>query len=175
MDIQTNSDEADVFGRILHDARHLSSVDQTACPNSPKPLSIEGASAEVNRVTFPKNLESLVHYTTVTRGPSTERMLTSQAVIDAVKAGKDIPAGSHVVLADFRDGKVFRYFVMEKGPNWGAEYDERRRTGDWQFQSFKPDRSINMSENTARCQSCHQPRGPGNEFLYTFEELRRAK
>jgi hypothetical protein len=134
-----------------------------------------GAGAEVNRVTFPKNLEGLVHYTTVTRGPSTERMLTSQAVIDAVKAGKDIPAGAHVVLADFREGKVFRYFVMEKGPNWGAEYDERRRTGDWQFQSFKPDRSVNMAENTARCQSCHQPQGSKNDFMYTFDALRAAK
>ena len=41
--------------------------------------------AESNRVTFPANLEQLVHYATVKRGASTEHMLTSQTAIDPVK------------------------------------------------------------------------------------------
>jgi len=131
------------------------------------------AGAESNRVTFPSNLDRLVHYGTVKRGDSTEHMLTSQDAIDAIRYGKEIPAGTHVVLADYRDGKVFRYFVMQKGQGWGADYDARRRTGDWQFQSFKPDRTINMGENTARCQSCHQSRSD-SQFLYTLDDLRRA-
>lgn len=100
------------------------------------------------------------------------QMLTSQAAIDAVRGGREIPAGTHVVLVDYRDGKVFRYFVMEKGEGWGADYDARRRTGDWHFQAFKPDRPVNMAENPARCQSCHQSRG-SESFLYTFDDLRR--
>jgi hypothetical protein len=133
-----------------------------------------GAGAETNRVTFPKTLDRLVHYTTVKRGDVTEHMLTSQDAIDAIKDGKEIPAGTHVVLVDYRDSKVFRYFVMEKGQSWGADYDARRRTGDWQFQAFKPDKTINMSENTARCQSCHQSQA-SKEFLYTFDDLRRPR
>lgn len=126
--------------------------------------------AEPNRTTFPENIDQLVHYTTVKRGNVTERMLTTPEAIAAVKNGQPIPNGTHFVLVDYRDGEVFRYFVMEKGEGWGAEYPEDRRTGDWQFQWFKPDRSINMAENTARCQSCHQGRSD-SEFLFTYDRI----
>lgn len=127
--------------------------------------------AEPNRTTMP-DIDTLVHYTTVTRGDVTEHIMTSREAIEAVRQGQPIPAGTHVVLVDYREGEVFRYFVMEKGQDWGADYDERRRTGDWQFQWFKPDGTINMEENTARCQSCHTSRAD-REFLYTFNDLRR--
>jgi hypothetical protein len=97
--------------------------------------------------------------------------LTSRAAIDAVKNGQPIPNGTHFVLVDYRDGEVHRYFVMEKGAGWGADYEMRRRTADWQFQWFNPDRTINMNENTARCQSCHQARTE-NEHLFTFNDMR---
>ncbi|RJF89895.1 hypothetical protein D3874_07245 [Oleomonas cavernae] len=128
------------------------------------------ADAESNRVTFPDNLDRLVHYTTVTRGNVTEHILTSREAIDAVKSGQPVPNGTHFVLVDYRDGAVFRYFVMEKGEGWGTDYDERRRTGDWQFQWFNPDQTINMNENTARCQSCHQGR-EDSQYLYTFNDI----
>ena len=127
------------------------------------------ASAEETRVTFP-DLDALIHYTTVNRGDVTEHMLTTQAAIDAARAGQPIPAGTQVVLVDYRDDEVYRYFVMEKGADWGADYDEDRRTGDWQFQFYWGDRSINMEENTARCQSCHQAREE-SEYMYTYNDL----
>lgn len=132
------------------------------------------ADAQESRVTFPTNIDRLVHYTTVKRGNVTEHMLTSQEAIDAIKLGKTMPSGTHVVLVDYRDGKVFRYFVMEKRDGWGADYDAARRTGDWQFKAFKPDKTVNLSENPARCQSCHQGR-EDDQYLYTFNELKRAK
>lgn len=132
------------------------------------------AGAEVNRVTFPSSLDKLVHYTTVKRGNVTEHMLTSQEAIDAIKLGKAMPSGTHVVLVDYRDSKVFRYFVMEKRDGWGADFDAARRTGDWQFQAFKPDKTLNLSENSARCQSCHQGRAD-DQHLFTFNDLQRAK
>lgn len=127
--------------------------------------------AEANRVTFPE-LDKLVHYTTVRRGNVMEHIMTTPAAIAAVKARQPIPAGTHFVLVDHRDGKLFRYFVMEKGQGFGADYDERRRTGDWQFQWFWPDRSVNMAENTARCQSCHSSQS-GAEFLFTGTRIPR--
>ncbi|EJJ29501.1 cytochrome P460 family protein [Rhizobium sp. CF142] len=127
--------------------------------------------AEPNRTTLP-DIATLVHYSTVTRGEVTEHIMTTPQAIEAVKNGQPVPAGSHFVLVDYRDNKVFRYFVMEKGQGWGADYDENRRTGDWQFQWFKPDGTINLAENTARCQACHSSRAD-REFLYTFNELRR--
>jgi hypothetical protein len=60
---------------------------------------------------------------------------------------------------------------MEKGSGWGSDYDEDRRTGDWQFQWFKPDGGVNMAENTARCQSCHSSRAD-EDFLYTLDALK---
>lgn len=127
--------------------------------------------AEANRVTFP-DLDKLIHYTTVRRGNTVEHMLTTRAAIDAAKKGQPIPNGTHFVLIDHRDGKLSRYFVMQKGAGWGQDYDARRRTDDWQFQWFLTDqKSINPSENTARCQSCHEPR-KDDEFLYTFNDLR---
>lgn len=137
-------------------------------------LASRGVGAEPNRVTFPTELDRLVHYATVKRGDSTEHMLTTQEAMDAVRAGKEIPVGTHVVLVDWRDSKVFRYFVMEKGKDWGADYDARRRTGDWHFQAFKPDKTINLGENPARCQSCHQSQA-SRQFMYTLDDLRRSK
>ncbi|MGO8047051.1 cytochrome P460 family protein [Rhizobium johnstonii] len=127
--------------------------------------------AEPTRATMP-DISKLVHYTTVTRGEVTEHIMTTREAIEAVKAGKPIPDGTHFALVDYRDGEVYRYFIMEKGPGWGADYDENRRTGDWHFQWYKPDGTINTAENTARCQSCHSSRAD-REFLYTFNDIRR--
>ncbi|UHD44091.1 cytochrome P460 family protein [Aureimonas altamirensis] len=128
--------------------------------------------AETNRVRFPDKLDQLVHYTTVRRGNVTEHIMTTQEAIDAVKNRQPIPAGTHFVLVDYRDDKLYRYFVMEKGAGFGADYDERRRTADWQFQWFWPDRSVNMDENTARCQSCHRSQAD-SDFLYTAYRIPR--
>jgi Cytochrome P460 len=130
--------------------------------------------AEPNRVKFPKNLDQLVHYTTVRRGDVTEHILTTREAMDAVKSGQPIPSGTHFVLVDHRDGELYRYFVMEKGQGFGADYDERRRTADWQFQWFWPDKSVNMDENTARCQSCHRSQ-EDSDFLYTAYRIPRFK
>jgi hypothetical protein len=127
------------------------------------------AQAEPNRVTFPK-LEDLVHYTTVRRGEVTEHISTTRAAIEAIQKGLPVPNGTHFVLADYRDAKIFRYFVMEKGEGWGNDFEERRRTGDWQFQWFKPDRTINLQENTARCMACHASQ-KDSQYLYTAKRL----
>lgn len=127
------------------------------------------ALAEENRVTFPENIDALEHYTTVTRG-EVEEMLTSRAAIDAAKAGLPMPDGTHVVIRFHRDGQITRYFVMQKGQGWGADYPDGR-TDDWQFQWFNADRTINLAENTARCQACHSSRAD-DQFLFTYDALR---
>ncbi len=127
--------------------------------------------AEPTRATMP-DIDKLIHYTTVERGEVTEHIMTTREAIEAVKRGDPIPNGTHVALVDYRGGKVFRYFIMEKGEGWGQDYDENRRTADWQFQWFKPDGTINMEENTARCQRCHTSRSD-RDFLYTFNDMRR--
>ena len=131
------------------------------------------AHAEANRVTFPA-LDKLVHYATVQRGNVTEHISTTQQAIEAIQKGLPVPDGTHFVLADYRDEKIFRYFVMEKGPDWGADFVQRRRTGDWQFQWFWPDRKINLQDNTARCMACHSSQ-KGQNYLFTARSLERFR
>lgn len=128
--------------------------------------------AETNRVKFPRDLDQLVHYTTVRRGNVTEHIMTTPEAMQAVKDRQPIPAGTHFVLVDYRDNELYRYFVMEKGEGFGADYDESRRTADWQFQWFWPDKSVNSDENTARCQSCHQSQ-QGSDYLFTASRIPR--
>ncbi|WP_390517511.1 cytochrome P460 family protein [Halioxenophilus aromaticivorans] len=125
--------------------------------------------AEENRVTFPANIDKLVHYTTVTRG-EVEEILTTQEAIDAVANNQPIPYGTHVVIRFHRDREITRYFVMQKGRGWGQDYPNGR-TKDWQFQFYNADQSIKLEENTQRCQSCHARRA-SDQFIYTFDELK---
>lgn len=129
------------------------------------------AHAEPNRVEFP-DLAALVHYTTVRRGNVIEHIMTTPAAMESVKNGQSIPAGTHFVLVDHRDGELYRYFVMQKGEGFGTEYDEGQRTGEWQFQWFWPDKSINRDENTARCRSCHSGQQE-SDYLYTAYRIPR--
>ena len=59
-----------------------------------------GAQAEPNRVRLPATLDGFVHYTTVTRGEVTEHIMTTPAAIEAIKAGRPVPAGTHFLLVD---------------------------------------------------------------------------
>lgn len=132
-------------------------------------MSATAALAEPNRVTLP-DIETLEHFTTVTRGNVTEHMMTTREAIDAVDAGQAIPPGNHVVLVDYREGEIYRYFVMLKGDGWGDDYPEAERADDWQFQWFWGDGSINLDENTARCRSCHRGRAD-DQFMFTYNDL----
>jgi hypothetical protein len=91
-------------------------------------------------VTFPETFAEGVRYATVTRGNIKEDIFTSQAAIDAAKADKPLPSGSVITLVDYRDGKLFRYVVMEKRTGWGAEYPPERRNGEWEYQAFNADK-----------------------------------
>jgi hypothetical protein len=124
------------------------------------------ARAEPTRVKFPEKVKEMVHYTTVRRSNVVEHIVANREAIEAVKKKQPIPNGSTFVLIDYRDGKLYRYFVMEKGAGWGNDYDSRKRTGDWQYQWYWPDKTINKSEDTARCMSCHQSQ-ENSDFLYT--------
>lgn len=117
------------------------------------------AFADANSVTFPP-LDQLVHYTTVRRGVTREHMLTSRQALAAIKAGRPVPTGTHVVLVDYQSDVLHRYLVSEKV---GDGVD------DWQYQWFWPDRTIKADENTAQCYSCHRSR-QDRQFLFTSSD-----
>jgi hypothetical protein len=131
------------------------------------------ARASRELVKFPEAFADGVHYATVPRGDIRQELYTSRATIDAVKQGQPLPSGTVITLVDYRDGKLFRYVVMEKRAGWGAEYPPEMRNGEWEFQAFNADMSVNQSENVARCFSCHKSR-EAQDFVFTFDRMKNA-
>jgi Cytochrome P460 len=125
-------------------------------------------------VKFPENFAEGVQYAVVERGNIKEEIFTSRAAIEAVKSGQPIPSGTVITLVDYRDGKLFRYVVMEKRTGWGAEYSLEKRNGEWEFQAFNADKSVNLNENLDRCFSCHKSQAQ-QDFVYTRDRMTSAK
>ena len=123
---------------------------------------------------FPENFADGVQYATVNRGNIREEIFTSREAIDAVQNGEPIPSGAVITLVDYRDGKLFRYVVMEKHAGWGADYPPEKRNGEWEFQAFKADKSVNQNENLDRCFACHKSQAQ-QDFVHTFDRLRSAQ
>jgi hypothetical protein len=132
------------------------------------------ASADEALVSFPANFADGVLYATVNRGNIKEDIYTGQATIDAVRNGQPIPSGTVITLVDYRDGKLFRYVVMEKRTGWGAGYPPEKRNGEWEYQAFNADKSVNRNENLERCFSCHQSQA-GRDFVHTLDRMKGAK
>jgi hypothetical protein len=130
-----------------------------------------GAGGEL--VKFPERYADGVRYATVNRGNIKEEIFTSRATLDAVKKGLPIPSGTVITMVDYRDAKLFRYVVMEKRAGWGAQYPPETRNGEWEFQSFNADRTVNRSEDLGRCFACHKSKEP-QDFVFTFDRMQGA-
>ena len=131
-----------------------------------------GAGGEL--VKFPEAYAEGVLYAIVERGNIKEDIFTSRAAVDAVRAGQPIPSGTVITLVDYRDGKLFRYVVMEKRTGWGAEYPPEIRNGEWEFQAFNADKPVNRNENLVRCFSCHKGQEK-QDFVFTLDRMKSAK
>jgi hypothetical protein len=129
------------------------------------------AFASGDLVKCPENFESGVRYATVERGNIKEDIFTSREAVEAVKRGEPLPSGTVITLVDYRDGKLFRYVVMEKRSGWGAQYLEGKQNGEWEYQAFNADKSVNRSENLDRCFSCHKSQA-SNDFVFTLDRMK---
>jgi hypothetical protein len=76
-------------------------------------------------------------------------------------------------MVDYRDGKLFRYVVMEKRTGWGAGYPPEKRNGEWEFQAFNADRTVNRSEDLGRCFACHRSK-ESQDFVFTYDRMKSA-
>jgi hypothetical protein len=124
-------------------------------------------------VLFPQNFEKGVHYATVTRGDIREEIFTSREAIDAAKHDEPFPSGTVITLVDYRSDALYRYVVIEKRTGWGTEYPASLRTGEWEFQSFNPDKTIKADGQPERCMSCHKSRAP-QDFVWTIDQMKSA-
>jgi hypothetical protein len=106
-------------------------------------------------VKFPEGYEKGELFTTVTRGNTYEELYTSREAIEAVQNGQPIPSGTVITLEIYEDEELDRIFVMEKRTGWGDQNPPDMRNGDWKYQSFSPDGSVDEEADIGRCFSCH--------------------
>ena len=122
-------------------------------------------------VSFPESYAQGVHYATINRGNISEELFTSRAAIEAAKSGQPLPSGTVITMQDYRDGRLFRYVVMEKRGGWGGDDPPEKRNGEWESQAFNADKSVNRSENLDRCFACHKGHA-AQDFVFTYGRMK---
>ncbi|WP_160723502.1 cytochrome P460 family protein [Bacillus sp. USDA818B3_A] len=115
----------------------------------------ESSGSGTELVKFPEGYEKGELFTTVTRGNTYEELYTSREAIEAVQNGQPIPSGTVITLEIYEDEELDRIFVMEKRTGWADQNPPDMRNGDWQYQSFSPDGSVEENADIGRCFSCH--------------------
>ena len=132
------------------------------------------ATAGRDLVKFPENFAEGVRYAIVPRGDIRQELYTSRAAVEAAKQGRALPSGTVITLVDYRDGKLYRYVVMEKRAGWGGKYAPDMRNGEWEYQAFNADKSVNRNDNVARCFACHKSQ-EAQDFVFTHERMKGVK
>ena len=54
-----------------------------------------------------------------------------------------------------------------------AEYDEKIRNGEWEYQAFKADKTPNTGANLSACFNCHKPQA-GQDFVFSYQSMKTA-
>ena len=148
-----------------------------------------------DKVAFPADYAKGVLYTTVDRADNKQfrELYAPQAAIEAVKAGKPIPSGTVLTMVNFKaklgadgnpekdaNGRFIKtdegagIAVMEKRTGWGAEYGDDVRNGEWEYQAFKADKTVNDKANLKGCFTCHKPLDK-QDFVFSFDKIKTAK
>ena len=147
-----------------------------------------------DKVMFPENYAKGVLYTTVDRPDNKQfrELYAPKEAIDALKAGKPIPSGAVLTMVNYKaklgaDGnpekdangrfmktdEIAGIAVMEKRAGWGTEYGDDIRNGEWEYQAFKADKTVNDKANLKSCFTCHKPLDK-QDFVFSFEKLKSA-
>ena len=146
------------------------------------------------KIVFPENYAQGVLYTTIDRPDNKQyrELYATPDAIAAVKAGQPIPSGTVLTLVQhkakldadgnpekdangrFIKGELVGYTVMEKRAGWGSEYPEETRNGEWEYQAFKADKTVNDKANLKNCFTCHKPLDK-QDFVFSFQALKNAK
>jgi plastocyanin len=140
-------------------------------------LAVPGA-AGPDKIVYPANWKDHVLYTTVDRydiKQYRELYASTQAAVDAMKAGRPLPDGTVLTLIQYKaqvdaagnpvkgpngrfvKGDLIAHAVMEKRAGWGAEYPAEWRNGEWEYAAFGADGKLNEKANYKGCFECHKP------------------
>jgi plastocyanin len=131
-----------------------------------------------DKIQFPANWKDHVQYLTVDRydiKQHRELYASTQAAVDAMKAGMPLPDGTVLTLVQYKaqldpagtpvkdakgrfvKGDFVAYTVMEKKAGYGAEYPPELRNGDWEYAVFNGEGKLNDKANYKACFECHKP------------------
>ena len=149
-------------------------------------------SAGPDKIKFPEGWKSHALYTTVDRydvKQYRELFASSQAAVDAMKAGRPLPDGTVLTLIQYKaqvdaagapvkgpDGRFVKgdmigITVMEKRAGFGTEYPPELRNGDWEYAAFSPAGVLNDKANYKGCFECHKPH-ERQDFVISLAALR---
>ena len=144
-----------------------------------------------DKVVFPEGFDKGVLYTTVDRADNKQyrEIYTSSAAVEAAKKGEPMPDGTVVTLVQYKakldaagnpekdaNGRFIKsdliaYTVMEKRKGWGAEYDEKIRNGEWEYQAFTAAKQVNANAKLTACFECHKPLPGAQDFLFSYGKM----
>jgi hypothetical protein len=80
---------------------------------------------------------------------------------------------AHIAIQQYLDGKVLKPpDHAKKRTGWGAQYPPEKHNGEWEYQAFNADKSVNHNENLDRCFS--RSKAP-QDFVWTFDQMKSAK
>ena len=146
------------------------------------------------QVTFPEGYKSSFRmYQTVNRADINQvRYLWANSVAwQAARDGKPVPEGAVLVLeqhaakldADKKpvtgsDGffvadRLVAYALMGTGKDWGRDFPDMLRNGEWNYAVFNPDMKMRTGVNQADCLACHKPLDK-TSFVFSLEPLTAA-
>lgn len=152
------------------------------------------SAAGPDKITFPANWKDHVLYTVVDRHDTKqyrELYASSQAAVDAMKAGQPLPDGTVLTLVQYKaqvdaagtpvkdargrflKGDLIAFTVMEKRAGWGAEYPAELRNGEWEYAAFSPAGVLNPKANYKACFQCHKPHEK-MDYVISLAALRGA-
>jgi hypothetical protein len=121
-----------------------------------------------------------------------EYYVTPAAAVDAARKGQSLPSGTVITVVQYNtqldaqgnpvtdaNGRFIKtdirgYTAMEKRTGWGTEYGPEIRNGEWEYQAFKADKSVNDKAKLANCFTCHKPLDK-KDFVFSFEAMKNAK
>jgi hypothetical protein len=152
------------------------------------------AGAGGDKIAFPENYASGVMYMTFdgAANKTFRELYTSAAAAEAAKKGEPLPSGTVITMVQYaakldaagnpeKDGNgrfiktdtIAGYGVMEKRAGWGTEYPDNVRNGEWEYQVFKADKTVNTGAKLGACFECHKPQDK-QDFVFSYEKLKTA-
>jgi len=145
------------------------------------------------RIAYPADYRAkMVNYISLDRTQNDDqiiRLFTTQAALDAAKAGGELPYGTVIVAEVYKakkdaDGEVIEsslgrrirdkfaaVAVMQKEKGWGAKFTAEHKNGDWDFAIFNPKGDRLVKKDLNSCRKCHAPHKE-TQHLYSLEHMR---